>query len=92
MLNYHYVPFSFISFDFCVLDNNMLWSADNAAAVSGDSELTGTDRLKLDALAHPESSLGRDAHTFSDGRTQDTITVLLPSLPNLSAHPHKGKV
>ncbi len=62
----------------------MYWPGDYAAAVSGDSELTGSDRLKPDTLSNPEPSLGRD------GRMQDTMTVLLPSLPNLSAHPHKG--
>lgn len=69
----------------------MYWPGDYAAAAS-ESELAGTDRLKPDALAHQEPSLCRDARTLSDGRTQDAMTVLLPSLPNLNAHPHKGNV
>uniref|UniRef100_A0A671THK9 Cadherin, EGF LAG seven-pass G-type receptor 2 n=1 Tax=Sparus aurata TaxID=8175 RepID=A0A671THK9_SPAAU len=72
--------------------SKMHWPMDYAAAVSGDSELTGTDRLKPDALANPELNLGHDARAFSDGRTQDTMMTLLPSLPNLNAHPHRGKV
>lgn len=70
----------------------MHWPMDYAAAVSGDSELAGTDRRKPDALANPELSLGHDARVFSDGRSQDTMMTLLPSLPNLNAHPHRGKV
>lgn len=70
----------------------MYWPGDYSAAVSSDGELTGADRLKPDALDNPEPSLGRDPRLFSDGRTQDNVTVLLPSLPNLNAHPHKGKL
>lgn len=67
---------------FCAVDNKMLWPA-------GDGELASADTLNPDAPVHPESSLSR---TFSDGRTQDAMTMLLPSLPSLSAHPHKGEV
>lgn len=63
----------------------MQWSTESAAAMSDGSQLT-------DTLAHSESSLGRDASTFSDGRTQDAMTVMLPSVPSLSAHPYKGSV
>lgn len=78
-----------MSLGFCAADNKMLWPADNAAAVGGDGELAGADRLNPDAPVHPELSLSR---AFSDGRTQDAMTMLLPSLPSLSAHPHKGEV
>lgn len=78
-----------MSLAFCAADNKMLWPADNGAAAGGDGELAGADRLNPDVPVHPELSLGR---AFSDGRTQDTMTMLLPSLPSLSAHPHKGEV
>lgn len=68
-----------------VSDNKMQWSAESTAAMSDGGQLT-------DTLAHPESSLGRDASTFSDGRTQDALTVMLPSVPSLSAHPYKGSI
>ncbi|XP_061544471.1 cadherin EGF LAG seven-pass G-type receptor 2 [Phycodurus eques] len=46
------------------------------AAVS-DGDLTDADRLEM----NPKSS---------DERRLDTVTVLLPHMPNLHAHPHKG--
>ncbi|KAG8007815.1 Cadherin EGF LAG seven-pass G-type receptor 2, partial [Nibea albiflora] len=70
--------------------SKMYWPGDYSTAASGDGELAGADRLKPDALDNPEPSLGRDPRSFSDGRTQDNMTVLLPSLPNFNAHPHKG--
>lgn len=70
----------------------MYWPGDYTGAVS-DGELAGTDRLKPDTLANPELSLGCGTRMLSDDRTQqDAMTVLLPSLPNIYAHPHKGKV
>ncbi|XP_040889470.1 cadherin EGF LAG seven-pass G-type receptor 2 [Toxotes jaculatrix] len=66
----------------------MYWPGDYAAV--SDSELAGADRLKTETLANPEPSLSRDTRTLSDDRAQDTMMVLLPSLPNLNAHPHKG--
>ncbi|XP_023269936.1 cadherin EGF LAG seven-pass G-type receptor 2 [Seriola lalandi dorsalis] len=62
--------------------SKMLWPGDYAAA--SDSE------LKNENLVSSELSLGRDTRTLSDDRTQDTMTVFLPSLPNFNAHPHKG--
>lgn len=53
--------------------------------MSSDGELTASDRLKMDSLTNPEPGLSRDI------RPQETVTMVLPSLPNLSAHPHKGK-
>ncbi|XP_054472452.1 cadherin EGF LAG seven-pass G-type receptor 2 [Anoplopoma fimbria] len=69
--------------------NKMLWPGDYTAAV-GDGELTGTDRMKPDTQTNPEPSLGCDTRTLSDDRRQDAMTVLLPSLPNIYAHPHRG--
>lgn len=77
----------------CLPDNSlgkMYWPGDYAAVV-GDGELAAADRLKAETLANPELSLGRDSRTLSDDRTQDTMMVLLPSLPNFNAHPHKGE-
>ncbi|XP_067443425.1 cadherin EGF LAG seven-pass G-type receptor 2 isoform X2 [Thunnus thynnus] len=64
--------------------SKMYWPGDYPAAVS-DGELTAAE-----TLANPELSLGRDSRTLSDDRTQDSMMVLLPSLPNFNAHPHKG--
>lgn len=75
------LTYSSVIFSVGVSDNKMQWSTESAAAMSDGSQLTDT---------HPESSLGRDASTFSDGRTQDALTVMLPSVPSLSAHPYKG--
>lgn len=58
---------------------------------SGDGELAGPDRSKLDVPNHPDSGLGHNASVFPDSRTQDSLTALLPALPSLSAPPHKGK-
>lgn len=63
---------------------------------SGDGDLAGPDRLKLDAPNRPDSGLGHNASLFADSRTQDSRTqdslmALLPGLPGLSAPPHKGK-
>ncbi|XP_031143309.1 cadherin EGF LAG seven-pass G-type receptor 2 isoform X2 [Sander lucioperca] len=70
--------------------SKMYWPGDYTGAVS-DGELAGTDRLKPDTLANPELSLGCGTRMLSDDRTQqDAMTVLLPSLPNIYAHPHKG--
>ncbi|KAM9408206.1 cadherin EGF LAG seven-pass G-type receptor 2 [Pholidichthys leucotaenia] len=64
--------------------SKMFWPG---AALS-DSELTAGDRAKMETS--PEPFLIRDTRTL-DNRTQDAVTVLLPSsLPNFSVHPHKG--
>lgn len=69
----------------------MYWPADYAPPVS-DSELTAADRLKVESPVNPGLSLSRDIRTLSDDRTQDSMAVLLPNLPNFNAHPHKGEV
>ncbi|XP_029287123.1 cadherin EGF LAG seven-pass G-type receptor 2 isoform X1 [Cottoperca gobio] len=69
--------------------SKMYWPGDYPAAAV-DGELTGTDRLKADTLANPEPTNGRDSRMVSDDRTQDAMMVLLPSLPNIYAHPHRG--
>lgn len=94
----NWVTFSFpdfIQFLYLFSDNTlnkMYWPGDYAAAAAGDGELTGADRLKTETLANPELSLSRDTRTLSDERTQDTMMALPPSLPSLTAHPHKGAV
>ncbi|KAM9860155.1 cadherin EGF LAG seven-pass G-type receptor 2 [Aulostomus maculatus] len=69
--------------------SKMYWPGDCAATLS-DSELTDADRLKVETLVNSESGFGRDSQSLSDDRRQDAMTVLLPSLPNFSTHPHKG--
>ncbi|XP_034725126.1 cadherin EGF LAG seven-pass G-type receptor 2 isoform X2 [Etheostoma cragini] len=70
--------------------SKMYWHGDYTGGVN-DGELAGTDRLKADPLANPELSLGCGTRMLSDDRTQqDAMTVLLPSLPNIFTHPHKG--
>ncbi|XP_047439870.1 cadherin EGF LAG seven-pass G-type receptor 2 isoform X3 [Mugil cephalus] len=64
--------------------SKMFWPGDYPAAVS-DGELAGADRLKTETLANPELSLGRDNRTL-----QDSTIMLLPSVPNLNTHPHRG--
>ncbi|XP_029989175.1 cadherin EGF LAG seven-pass G-type receptor 2 isoform X2 [Sphaeramia orbicularis] len=68
--------------------SKMYWPGDYAAVT--DSELTVIDRLKAETLNNPEPSFSRDTRTLPEDRTQDAMTVLLPGLPNLNAHPHKG--
>ncbi|XP_074522154.1 cadherin EGF LAG seven-pass G-type receptor 2 isoform X2 [Halichoeres trimaculatus] len=68
--------------------NKMYWPAGYTATGS-DSELTG-DRQNPDILANQEQSLSRDPRTLPEGRTQDSTMLLLPSLPTLHPHPHKG--
>ncbi|XP_067361274.1 cadherin EGF LAG seven-pass G-type receptor 2 isoform X3 [Channa argus] len=67
----------------------MYWPGDYTGG-DGDGDFTGADRLKTESLANPELSLCRDTRMLPDGRTQDTMMVLQPSLPNFAAHPHKG--
>nr|XP_004544839.2 cadherin EGF LAG seven-pass G-type receptor 2 isoform X3 [Maylandia zebra] len=68
--------------------NKLYWPGEYAATAS-DSELTGGDRAKMEGLANHEPIV-RDPRLLSDDRTKESVTVLLPSLPNFSAHPHKG--
>ncbi|KAM8915162.1 cadherin EGF LAG seven-pass G-type receptor 2 isoform 1-T1 [Spinachia spinachia] len=69
----------------------MLWPGDYASAVS-DGEVACRDRMKPDTSANPEPSPGSDSDVriFSDSQTQDAVTVLLPSMPNMYGNPHKG--
>lgn len=78
---------------FCFPDNglNKLYWPGEYAATASDSELTGGDRAKMEGLANHEPIV-RDPRLLSDDRTKESVTVLLPSLPNFSAHPHKGKL
>lgn len=82
---------TYISLTLCVSspDNSltkMYWPGDYPAAAS-DAELAGGDRLKTETLANPDLSLGRDNRT-----PQDSVIMLLPSVPNLNTHPHRGKL
>ncbi|XP_072238280.1 cadherin EGF LAG seven-pass G-type receptor 2 [Leuresthes tenuis] len=68
-------------------DNNlskMYWPGDYTA-VMDDGERAGGDRLKMET---PDAILGRNLRTLSDDRSQDSM--LLPTLPILSTHPHRG--
>lgn len=67
----------------------MFWPTDKE---SGNGELTGPDRLKPDVQNRSDSALGHNARVFSDSRTQDSLTLLLPGVPSLGAPPHKGKL
>lgn len=87
-----YMCFVHISF-FLFSDNSlgrMLWPADYSAAAS-DGEVACADRMKPNMPANPEPSPGSDTRMFPDSQTQDAMTVLLPSMPNIYANPHKGK-
>ncbi|XP_056293046.1 cadherin EGF LAG seven-pass G-type receptor 2 isoform X1 [Pseudoliparis swirei] len=64
--------------------SNMFWPGDYTAAVS-DGELTCADRTKPDT---PAQSVCCDMRT--DDQTQEATTALLPGLPNIYTHPHKG--
>ncbi|KAK5610636.1 Cadherin EGF LAG seven-pass G-type receptor 2 [Crenichthys baileyi] len=67
----------------------MHWPVDYTAAV-GDSELAGGEGSKMDSPESAQPVLGRNMRSLSDDKSQDCMTVLLPSFPNLSAHPHRG--
>ncbi|KAM4613350.1 cadherin EGF LAG seven-pass G-type receptor 2 [Polymixia lowei] len=75
-------------------DNNlskMYWPGDYVTPAS-DSEGFGGDRLKMETLTNPDLGLSRDNRAGSDERSgdKDNMMLLLPSLPNLNAHPQKG--
>ncbi|KAM4587776.1 cadherin EGF LAG seven-pass G-type receptor 2 isoform 2-T2 [Odontesthes bonariensis] len=68
-------------------DNNlskMYWPGDYTAVVD-DGERAGGDRLKMET---PDAILSRNSRTLSDDRSQDSL--LLPTLPIFSTHPHRG--
>uniref|UniRef100_A0A1A8GL00 Cadherin EGF LAG seven-pass G-type receptor 2 n=1 Tax=Nothobranchius korthausae TaxID=1143690 RepID=A0A1A8GL00_9TELE len=64
----------------------MLWSGDFSEVV-GDGEFSGGDNVMMET---PELVLGRSVRALSQDRSQESMTVLLPSLPNIYSHPHKG--
>uniref|UniRef100_A0A1A8LQN0 Cadherin EGF LAG seven-pass G-type receptor 2 n=1 Tax=Nothobranchius pienaari TaxID=704102 RepID=A0A1A8LQN0_9TELE len=64
----------------------MLWSGDFSGVV-GDGEFSGGDNVMMET---PELVLGRSVRALSEDRSQESMTVLLPSLPNIYSHPHKG--
>ncbi|XP_041837378.1 cadherin EGF LAG seven-pass G-type receptor 2 isoform X2 [Melanotaenia boesemani] len=64
--------------------SKMYWP-DDYAAVVGDGEFAGVDRMKMEIS---EPVLGRSIRTSSDDRSPDSM--LLPMPPILSVHPHKG--
>ncbi|KAM3877775.1 cadherin EGF LAG seven-pass G-type receptor 2 [Diretmus argenteus] len=71
--------------------DKMYWPGEYATV--SDSELGGTDRVRMESLGHPDQGLGRENRTLPpDDRAgdRDPMTMLLPSLPNLNAHPQKG--
>lgn len=74
--------------DMC-LDNRMSCPTDKG---SGRGELSSPDRSKPDVQNRPDSGLGHNAGVFSDSRTQDGLTLLLPGVSSLGAPPHRGKV
>ncbi|XP_024124833.1 cadherin EGF LAG seven-pass G-type receptor 2 [Oryzias melastigma] len=45
------------------------------------------DRLTAEP---PEPILGRNTRVLPDDRPHDSVTMLLPALPSLSGHPHRG--
>ncbi|XP_061583050.1 cadherin EGF LAG seven-pass G-type receptor 2 isoform X2 [Cololabis saira] len=55
------------------------------AAVVSESELAGRANTET-----PEPVLLRNMRALSDERPQDSVTMLLPALPHLNAHPHRG--
>ncbi|CAG5981183.1 unnamed protein product [Menidia menidia] len=64
--------------------SKMYWPGDYTA-VGEEGERAGGDRPNMET---PEPVLGRNFRTLSDDRSQDSM--LLPSLPVFSTHPHKG--
>ncbi|XP_056129029.1 cadherin EGF LAG seven-pass G-type receptor 2 [Lampris incognitus] len=76
-------------------DNNlskMYWPGDYASPPSDGEAAGGASRLMMDPLAHPDGRLGRDNRAAPDDKAadKDSMILLLPCLPNLNAHPHKG--
>lgn len=44
-----------------------------------------------DPAEPPEPVPGRNSQVLPDERLHDPVAMLLPALPNLSAHPHRGE-
>lgn len=64
-----------------------------AAANDSESVVGGADRLKLETLANPDLGPSLDNRAMPEDRSGDKdnmMLLLLPSLPNLNAHPQKG--
>uniref|UniRef100_A0A3P9M048 Cadherin EGF LAG seven-pass G-type receptor 2 n=1 Tax=Oryzias latipes TaxID=8090 RepID=A0A3P9M048_ORYLA len=67
---------------------------ENMASGVARRPQTQDSSLKLlwpeDPAEPPEPGLGRNTQVLPDERLHDPVAMLLPALPNLSAHPHRG--
>ncbi|XP_062320603.1 cadherin EGF LAG seven-pass G-type receptor 2 isoform X2 [Osmerus eperlanus] len=76
--------------------SKLYWPGEYVAS-AGDPE-GGADRMKMEPHANPDPGQARDNRTMPDDRLgdraegygMDNMMLLLPSLPNLNAHPQKG--
>ena len=76
--------------------SKLYWPGEYVAP-AGDPE-GGADRMKMEPHANPDPGQARDNRTMPDDRLgdraegygMDNMMLLLPSLPNLNAHPQKG--
>ncbi|XP_071017065.1 cadherin EGF LAG seven-pass G-type receptor 2-like [Oncorhynchus clarkii lewisi] len=82
-------------------DNNLsklYWPVEYMTTASSSEGLGGADRLKTESLANTELGQTRDTRGMPSERPgdkagsygKDNLMLLLPSLPNLNAHPQKG--
>ncbi|XP_029549960.1 cadherin EGF LAG seven-pass G-type receptor 2-like isoform X6 [Salmo trutta] len=82
-------------------DNNLsklYWPVEYMTTASNSECLGGADRLKTESLANTELGQTRDTRGMPSERPgdkagsygKDNLMLLLPSLPNLNAHPQKG--
>ncbi|XP_013988461.2 cadherin EGF LAG seven-pass G-type receptor 2 isoform X3 [Salmo salar] len=81
-------------------DNNLsklYWPGEFVTTLSNSECLGGAERLKVESLGNPELGQTRDHRGMPDDRPDDKAegygkdhVMLLPSLPNLNAHPQKG--
>ncbi|XP_052329457.1 cadherin EGF LAG seven-pass G-type receptor 2-like isoform X4 [Oncorhynchus keta] len=82
-------------------DNNLsklYWPVEYMTTASNSEGLGGADRLKTESLANTELGQTRDTRGMPSERPgdkagsygKDNLMLLLPSLPNLNAHPQKG--
>lgn len=86
----------------CSSDNNLsklYWPVEYMTTASNSEGLGGADRLKTESLANTELGQTRDTRGMPSERPgdkagsygKDNLMLLLPSLPNLNAHPQKGQ-
>lgn len=85
----------------CSPDNNLsklYWPGEFVTTLSNSECLGGAERLKVESLGNPELGQTRDHRGMPDDRPGDKAegygkdhVMLLPSLPNLNAHPQKGQ-